>query len=389
MISLKVKKILTLLSVSIAVIAAFAYLGSVELKIKNIPAQADEPPKLQKEVINIAGNNILSVNNTANPGDRLKYRLTYSNPGAAELLNVKLLDVLPSNTVLATVTDNGVYSTADNSVSWIIPRIANGGTGIVNYEVKINAIPDQTIISNTAYLTASAIPQGIKSNEVKTTVSAAMITIEASADKTSAKRGDKIIYTVNIKNAGGVEAQAVKARDVMPTEVSFLESNTTPASIEGNIIEFNLGNLAPGAAKTVTVTASIGKNAAPDSTIINNIIINYSDKNNIIYPDVLKAVSASIGTGTATTAGGEIKKDSPAPKTGGNIAVSLAISLFLGIAVTLLFYYKHEPLSFAGAKVSILSSREKINTVQKNYFSGGSLKLKIESLKIKLKRMIA
>lgn len=372
---------------AIGITLAFSYLGNIELDIKSAPALADQPPQLKKEVINTSTDNVVATVNTASPGDRLKYRLTYSNPsGNAEVTNAKLLDVLPNDVVLVTVTDGGVYSSADNSASWVIPRIAAGGSGIVNYEVKVNSVPDDTVIGNTAYLTAASYPQGVKSNEVKTTVSAPTITLEAVSDKTIVKRGEKIIYTITIKNTGSVEAQSVRARDVLPTEVSFLESNITPSSIEGNIVEFNLNNLAPEAVKAITLTALIGKNAAPDSTIINNIIVNYSDKNNIVYPDVLKGVSASIGTGAVTP--GTAKDNAPAPKTGGNIVISLIMSLAAGIIITLFFFYNHEPLSFAGAKISIFASRKKIGQLQKNYLSGASLKLRLESWKIRLKRMI-
>ncbi len=372
---------------AIGITLAFSYLGNIELDIKSAPALADQPPQLKKEVINTSTDNVVATVNTASPGDRLKYRLTYSNPsGNAEVTNAKLLDVLPNDVVLVTVTDGGIYSSADNSASWVIPRIAAGGNGVVNYEVKVNSVPDDTVIGNTAYLTAASYPQGVKSNEVKTTVSAPTITLEAVSDKTIVKRGEKIIYTITIKNTGSVEAQAVRARDVLPTEVSFLESNITPSSIEGNIVEFNLNNMAPEAVKAITLTALIGKNAASDSTIINNIIVNYSDKNNIVYPDVLKGVSASIGTGAVTP--GAAKDNTPAPKTGGNIVISLIMSLMAGIIITLFFFYNHEPLSFAGAKISIFASRKKIGQLQKNYLSGASLKLQLESWKIRLKRMI-
>lgn len=387
MTNIKTKRLLTLGAMAIGISLALSYLGNIELNIKSAPALADQPPQLKKEVINISTDNVVTTVNTASPGDHLKYRLTYSNPsGNAEITNAKLLDVLPNDVVLVAVTDGGVYSSTDNSASWVIPRIAAGGNGVVNYEVKVNSVPDDTVIGNTAYLTATSYPQGIKSNEVKTTVLAPTITLDASSDKTTVKRGEKIIYTITLKNIGSVEAQAVKVRDVLPTEVSFLESNSTPSSIEGNIVEFNLYNMAPEAVKTITLTALIGKNAAPDSTIINNIIVNYSDKNNIVYPDVLKGVSASIGTGTVPAT--DKKDTTPAPKTGGNITTSLLMSLMAGLFITLFFFYKHEPLSFAGAKISIFASRKKMEQLHKNYLSGASLKLQLESWKIRLKRMM-
>lgn len=385
--STNAKKLLTLISAVITVFCTIGYINNVQVKFgDNLVAKADVTLKLQKEVINITTDNTVATTNTATPGDHLRYRLTYSNPGSAEVKDVKLIDVLPNNTVLVAVTDNGVYSSSDNAVTWIIPRIAQGGSGSVNYEVKASAVPDKTVIGNTAFMTASAIPQGITSNEVKTTVSAPSMALDLTVDKISVKREEKLEYTITIQNTGSMDAQSVKIMDTIPVETSFLESNITPSSIDGNVIIFNIGSIGKNEAKTIKISVIVKKNAPADSVTVNNVMLSYSDKASVEYLNILKSVSSTISGVPPTVPSGI--KDATAPKTGGEFIPSLIISLILGLMITLYFYYNHEHLSFAGAKVSLASSREKISKFQNDYFSKSSLKLRMERVKIRLIKII-
>lgn len=377
----QVKQLMLTLGMISAIIMAISYLNSPADDITPV-AQAQTNPTLTKEVSNVTDNTGYSANGTANPGERLKYRLTYSNPGTTDITDAKLLDVLPNDTTFITVNDNGVYSQVDNAVSWSISKITAGATGSVSYEVKVNAVADQTVIENSAFIYTANLPKGVQSSESKVTVSSPTLTVNLSVDKPTVKRGDNLIYTIALQNTGNVDAQSVKLIDTLPADISFLQSNTTPASINGSVIEFHLNTIAKGATQTVTITATVSANAPVDGTLVNNIMVNYSDQTGTSYPSINQSASSTTSKAAATTT-----TPTKAPKTGGEFVPSVILSLALGLVVTLFFFYKHEPLSFAGAKVSVWQSREKIDKLQSDYLSRTSIKLATARWKARIKNL--
>ncbi|MGE0135655.1 MAG: hypothetical protein AB7L91_16225 [Dehalococcoidia bacterium] len=64
--------------------------------------------------------------------------------------------------------------------------------------------------------------------------------------------GRTIQYTIVVRNVGKARATGVVARDILPAGLAFARSSISPSSI-GERLSWRLGNLAPGASRTLRV----------------------------------------------------------------------------------------------------------------------------------------
>jgi uncharacterized repeat protein (TIGR01451 family) len=71
----------------------------------------------------------------------------------------------------------------------------------------------------------------------------------------TANQGDDITYTITYKNVGTYKATGVVITEIYPSEVKFVSADPEPTN-EGKDI-WNIGDLAPGEEKTITVTVHI------------------------------------------------------------------------------------------------------------------------------------
>ncbi len=68
-----------------------------------------------------------------------------------------------------------------------------------------------------------------------------------------AKVLSKVTYTITVRNPSKAIARSVVLRDVIPNGLSFVTASRA-RTLSNGVITFQLGNLAPGASRTVTVT---------------------------------------------------------------------------------------------------------------------------------------
>lgn len=84
-----------------------------------------------------------------------------------------------------------------------------------------------------------------------------MLTVDKTAPRV-ARVGDRIRFTLKVTNTGSVTATNVRLADIPPASVTLagLESRSTAQVIRGNAV-WRLGNLAPGATRTVSGSVRI------------------------------------------------------------------------------------------------------------------------------------
>lgn len=90
--------------------------------------------KVVKEVEGVNQSNAWTNSNTANPGDTLKYRITYQNTGNTQEKNVVIRDNLPPKMQLVPNTTVVYTSTTPNGSADKSNNITNGGLDIGSYE---------------------------------------------------------------------------------------------------------------------------------------------------------------------------------------------------------------------------------------------------------------
>jgi len=227
------------------------------------------------------------VNDTnINAGDTslLTYSTTYANTGSVVAITPSLTQNLPAGFI------NCQYST--NNSNWFncsdglshtfsitdIPDIAAGDSGIVY--LRGNA-PAGSSSGDT--LTSTATISSVQTSEVSDTAiteiasvgvgggAVAELSLNLSADKTSAVPGDNIVYTLTVTNIGGADATNVAIANTLPVTNYFQYGSCDSCTPTGNVLNWTVGNLAAGGSQSYTYTMATNTTSLPAGiTVIND-----------------------------------------------------------------------------------------------------------------------
>ena len=194
-------------------------------------------------IINITGKKEVNTSE-AKVGDTLTYTITLTNSGNATG-TVTVTDEIPAGTTLVekSITNNGVES--NGTITWTDVEVKAGDTVEVSFKVTINN-DTKTSVRNTA-----VIDDNKPTEEVETKV--ANITGAKSVDKSTAKVGDTLTYTITLTNNGNADG-TVTVTDEIPTGTRIKDENTTGYNKETNTMTWsNVEVKANGETATLTL----------------------------------------------------------------------------------------------------------------------------------------
>lgn len=310
--------------------------------------------------------NLGSVNITKNP-DRTVVRLTnvitydfvVANTGNTLLKDVFFKDILQLESSFNTgsVYVNGVNMPNYNpNTGFTLGDIPVGQQCLLSFKVTVNSLPAQNKLLNSAdvnysyYVDPSGdlITKTMTSNTTTVYVYDTIVSANKTVDKSIAKIGDTLNFTIAIKNDGNTPAQHVVFKDTLDSNISFI---TDSVYINGsqNIgfnpnTGFNLSDISAGATTTVAFAAKI------IGRPYNNIIYNYAVVN-YDYTVGTQVITANINTNTTQTyvAAGEltIKKsvDKIYAALGDNLAYTVIVTNTGSVNATDLNFYDLVPSS--------------------------------------------
>ncbi len=202
--------------------------------IKNIAVVGETPTNETENLsANITGSKTADKTE-AKVGETIKYTITLTNSGNAAG-KVTVTDKIPEGTTIKDETIEG-YNKETNEMVWEEVEVAAGGRVELTLEVVVNKDTTTSVI-NTATIDEEEIPD-------KPETKIANITGSKTADKTEAKVGETIKYTITLTNSGNA-AGKVTVTDKIPEGTTYVEKsvdekgtyNKTTNTIEWKDIE--------------------------------------------------------------------------------------------------------------------------------------------------------
>ena len=214
-------------------------------------------------------------------GDKIAYTLTVKNDDTATVPveNGVITDVLPAGLTFeyGSVTLNGkntndyTYDENTRLLTVNVGTIEPDAKQIIGFTATVNESAYNTIIQNLATLTSdNADPVQDKDDGVAIADGDALLTVSKSADKTTAKVGDTITYTVNAANATGADVNIRDAvmTDAIPNGLTFRGNVTVDGySAEyqydntGKTLTVSLGEIAPNQTKAICFDVTVNSDA--------------------------------------------------------------------------------------------------------------------------------
>ena len=218
---------------------------------------------------------------SARVGDKIAYTLTVKNDDTATVPveNGVITDVLPAGLTFeyGSVTLNGkntndyTYDENTRLLTVNVGTIEPDAKQIIGFTATVNESAYNTTIQNLATLTSdNADPVQDKDDGVAIADGDALLTVSKSADKTTAKVGDTITYTVNAANATGADVNIRDAvmSDTIPNGLTFRGNVTVDGySAEyqydntGKTLTVSLGEIAPNQTKAIRFDVTVNSDA--------------------------------------------------------------------------------------------------------------------------------
>ncbi len=167
------------------------------------------------------------------PGEQLIYTFRYKNTGNIPLLNVKIEDKLPkqvqfeASSIAVEIIDEGTLQFE------LHPVLYQGqqGSFSITVRVKDDASP-RGQVSNTAILSAKGLLEPVTAN-ARLAIEVPDLTIEKSVNRSDAKIGDILLYTITITNNGSGTARSAKILDTLPSVMRYVPGTSV---INGTIV---------------------------------------------------------------------------------------------------------------------------------------------------------
>ena len=258
-------------------ISGTAYIGATTPDSN--PANNSDP-----ETITVVAAADLVAAKSASPttfvaGGGVVYTLTATNNGPSDATAVTVTDTIPGGvTISAADPSSGSCTVTGQQVSCTAPRLAPDGVLTVRVRGTLPAGATGQL-SNTVSV-GSAVTDPTPGNNTATVTS----TIAQSADLRLSKlatpevvqAGSAITYTLNVVNTGPSNAAAVVLADdlpdgltVLPDGVSAPAGVTCAVAADRGALSCQIGDLAAGASRTVTLTALVAGTTAQGTELTN------------------------------------------------------------------------------------------------------------------------
>ncbi|GAA4464347.1 SdrD B-like domain-containing protein [Novipirellula rosea] len=226
-----------------------------------------------------------TVNNaTPAPGSNVTYTVTLTNEGPSVANGVVLSDAVPTGLTFVSGTMNGQAATLTGSnITFpavnVLAGTGNALTATLTFTVSGTASGQIVNTAQVPDLSANGENDitNNSDNAVITVTPVADLVVTKSVDKTNARIGDSLQYTITVTNNGPSPATAVQAIDTLPAGVTFVSGtgpNNTTLSASNGVVTVPGGTLASGASFSFVINATVNSGVTADQ--VNNVSVSTS-----------------------------------------------------------------------------------------------------------------
>ncbi|MDP9181458.1 MAG: DUF11 domain-containing protein, partial [Actinomycetota bacterium] len=261
---------------------------------------------------------------TANPGDTVQYRLTYSNDGDGAATNVVIKDTVPARST-ATACSNSCTPTppqpAGTNLTWNVGTVAAHTTAVVTFDTRLDATfpAGTTTIDNVASTTTDQEKTPIPSNHTTVTVNGrpnlALVksAVTNAASGVTPGPGNTITYTLTYSNRSAFDATGVVIKDPVPAGTTFSSctNSCTTVGTPPSSVSWNIGTVRAGGSGSVSFTVTIGYSVG--CQLCNTATISSPDQNsgatinsNTLCLDTAPAGNPALANASGSTLGAHV-----------------------------------------------------------------------------------
>lgn len=211
-----------------------------------------------------------------NKQDVVTYKLIVSNPSKVDAINAVLEDEIPAGLVYVENSAEGA-NLVNGKLVWALGTVKANTTVEKTFQVRVPKVEKYTLWKNTGSVSYDNNPDNPDNpNEPNTPIPSNTVQIDTTVPKIEirksqalndgvaqeaalhAKSKDIVTYYLKVNSTGEGTAENVRISDVIPEGLILVEDSISAnGKLNGNTIEWSLGDMASGTTKTVSFKVTI------------------------------------------------------------------------------------------------------------------------------------
>lgn len=202
-------------------------------------------------------------------GGNVSYTLTYRNAGPSQATEVQIVDTPPDGFTFSSANPTPT-STAAGTLTWQLGSLDVGDSGSIEVMGMLTGTGTSIDRVNTARISSRVTPDPVPGNNTSTSTTRVLqpdVSITKTDGQTQAQPGDKLTYTLTVRNSGPITATNITITETPPVPIT--DSSWTAAN-NGTYTQV-IRELGPSMSVTRTVTIQLPN---PLPKVLGTVIVN-------------------------------------------------------------------------------------------------------------------